>query len=95
MVHYTNFAMVERNTGKRTIFAFPNPTSDAFNVLVSENSDKIVTLKIINTTGIVVHQENNFRVNQIYKMGENLPAGAYIIEASDATGSQSFRIVKQ
>lgn len=92
---YTNYAIVERSTGQRTIFAYPNPSNEYFNVLVSDKAKESVRLRVLHMNGTVVIERNDFMINQLYKIGEELPAGIYIIETSDKESQQRLKVIKQ
>lgn len=78
---------------------YPNPTDDNFNFEVETNSEKEITIKLINSAGQLMFEENRTIMegfNSININVENLPRGIYNVELVDENNLliQSKKIVK-
>ena len=76
---------VQETTDNSLFSLYPNPTSGILNLSV-DGKNSISSFSIYDCTGHLVKQEFNFRNQSVLDVSE-LPAGFYILKASDKKGS--------
>jgi photosystem II stability/assembly factor-like uncharacterized protein len=92
---FTNFVMVEWNTGSLELTVFPNPSSEEFQVLGSFASEGTAALTVYNSLGETVYSLPVFQLNQWYTLGQKLSPGQYILHIRTTSQQKSIRVVKQ
>jgi hypothetical protein len=76
------------------VSAFPNPSTQSFELYVQGNSVETVQLKVVDVTGRVVYSARG-TANRIYQFGEGLVAGLYIAEISQGDITSKVKLIKQ
>jgi IgGFc binding protein/Bacterial Ig-like domain (group 1)/HYR domain/Secretion system C-terminal sorting domain len=77
-----------------SIVSFPNPTRDYFNLKVNTAAKEVVEIRLLDTKGILV-QAKRGAPGDIYRLGENVVSGMYIIEVTQAGKTVRTKVVKQ
>lgn len=73
---------IKKNTSDNSIAVFPNPATNNFSIDLF-NIKKPVTIKVINSTGQVIHQLDNEPTNALINITTtDWPSGLYMIEVS-------------
>lgn len=89
---------MENNTNNSKglkVTATPNPTTNYFILKTVSNSDKPLTLKVIDALGRVVETKANFAANGIIQIGSQLPAGMYFVEVMQGEQKEKLKLIKQ
>ena len=81
-----------------TITVFPNPVQDNLNIYLGTNNTKTYKLRVVTMTGIEAISKEEVTANnsRITIAANNLAAGIYLLELTDAEGNKSMkRFVKE
>jgi hypothetical protein len=70
----------------------PNPAEGGFNLTVQE---KVETFRIVNSQGVVVYKGSSLGAGESINVGEQLPAGIYMIYVQYADGRTETRRVQK
>jgi len=74
---------------------FPNPFNNSINIQLPQFYNKKVYLKLLNSNGVTVYNQNfNFSENQIINPGD-LPQGIYILQLISGNSSKSYKLSKR
>lgn len=76
---------------------FPNPTTGKFMMRIRANSPA-VTLKIMNSLGSIIYQENNIAVSDMLSRNidfSNMPEGVYYVKVEGNSGNMIKKLVIQ
>ena len=68
----------------------PNPVTDVLNIINTDQSIDFQTLRIIDSSGSVVHKENIEGQSQLHIDASTFPQGIYIVEMTDDTGNRAI-----
>ncbi|HNP53059.1 MAG TPA: T9SS type A sorting domain-containing protein, partial [Ferruginibacter sp.] len=77
-----------------TASVFPNPSPKQFQVLVNSKQSISVHARLLDGAGRLL-QTANILPNQIWQMGQQLPAGLYFLELVQGAERSILRLVKQ
>ena len=86
---------VNRQTGKLTITALPNPSKNHFTLRIQSNSIDVLQVKVIDVSGRIVEIRNGITNNSTYRIGNNLRAGIYLVEVTQGKQRQVLKLVRQ
>lgn len=101
-VYYTNCAFLAKETqplvvntiAPFNVIAYPNPSSDMFNLKIDTWSFENVEVNVFDMSGrLVKHIESSN--DQPILIGEELPSGEYITIISQGTNQKTIRLLKQ
>jgi hypothetical protein len=85
--------MIEVND-EFSVIAYPNPTTSDFSIQVKSNSDKPVTVRILDVNGVVRGVTlMNSKTNTI-KVGGKLKGGTYIAEVIQGNDTKVVKLIK-
>jgi hypothetical protein len=76
------------------VSAYPNPATDAFSIQLQSNSKEKVKITVTDLLGRKVFQAEG-NATQIYKFGNDLKPGMYLLQAVQGTEKQSIKLVKE
>ncbi|PRZ21709.1 MBG domain-containing protein, partial [Flavobacterium granuli] len=77
-----------------SITAYPNPSSQYFNLELAGISNEKVEISVFDVLGrMVKHIENSN--NKLIKFGEDFPSGAYLVVVRQGTDQKTIRLIKQ
>lgn len=75
--------------------AYPNPTEHFFNVrIISSNDKDVVEIRVFDMNGKMVQQQRG-SAGQVYRLGDQLITGMYMIEVRQAGKKATTTVVKQ
>lgn len=77
-----------------TAVVFPNPSVHQFNVRVNSQHAGTVMARLLDGAGRFL-QEASIQPNQIWQLGNALPAGLYVLELTQGDKRKLLRLVKQ
>jgi hypothetical protein len=80
---------------KLTVTATPNPSNNYFTLNTRSNSDKALSVKMMDAAGRVVENRLNVAANGTIQVGAKLPAGIYFVEVIQGTQKEMLKLVKQ
>ncbi|MBS1742086.1 MAG: T9SS type A sorting domain-containing protein [Bacteroidetes bacterium] len=72
---------------------YPNPSHSIFNVQVNSTEKGLVHVRVLDITGRCM-SETNMNANSRITIGNSLPAGAYLVELSQAKNIITSKIIK-
>ncbi|QRM90408.1 DUF5011 domain-containing protein [Lacinutrix sp. WUR7] len=76
------------------VAAWPNPSDTVFNLrLKTENPTDQAVIQVFDMNNRLVHQ-GEFHPNEVYKFGNNLEGGGYIVQVSQAGKKAYTKVVK-
>lgn len=78
------------NSSAFSVRAFPNPSSNTFNIKVDSKSEKIISLRILDVQGISIFEKTIYS-NKIFHVSQQLAAGIYWLEIKQG---ETMRITK-
>ncbi len=73
------------NNGEFGLMVYPNPSKDVFNVIVNSNYMEPIQVKLLDALGRIILSQQ-IQTNTPLLLGENLPAGYYLLEATNLNG---------
>lgn len=76
------------------VTAFPNPSSNHFNLVLEGAADKAVSLRVTDLLGREVEVRRNVPANGTLRIGENYKSGVYLIEARQETEKITLKLLK-
>ncbi|UFH35209.1 MBG domain-containing protein [Flavobacterium acetivorans] len=77
-----------------SITAYPNPSSQYFNLELAGISNEKVEVSVFDVLGrMVKHIENSN--NKLIKFGDDFPSGAYLVLVRQGTDQKTIRLIKQ
>ncbi len=76
------------------ITAFPNPTTSFFNLRVKSDSRETVEIRVFDMVGKLVQQQRG-AAEQVYRLGDHLVSGMYIVEVRQGAKKATTKVVKQ
>jgi PA domain/Bacterial Ig-like domain (group 3)/Subtilase family/Putative Ig domain/Secretion system C-terminal sorting domain/PKD-like domain/HYR domain/Ig-like domain CHU_C associated len=77
-----------------SVIAYPNPTENYFNLKINTSAKETVEIRMFDMAGKLV-QTNRGAPSDIYRLGENVVSGMYIIEVIQADKTVRTKVVKQ
>jgi hypothetical protein len=80
--------------GKLSIAAYPNPATSFFNLKVTSRSNEVIEIKVYDMTGKVVDARRG-APGQLYRLGDNVVGGMYIVEVRQGSEVATTKVVKQ
>ncbi|MGV3530314.1 MAG: T9SS type A sorting domain-containing protein, partial [Flavisolibacter sp.] len=79
-----------------TLKAYPNPSSDLFNVQVtSDNTHEAIQLRVVDILGRVVEMKNNVAPNSSIQVGAGYKQGVYMVEVMQGDQRRQLKVIKQ
>lgn len=80
---------------KLEVAAYPNPTEHYFNLRITSSNDKdVIEIMVFDMNGKLVQQQRG-SAGQVYRFGDQLTTGMYMIEVRQAGKKATTRVVKQ
>ncbi len=76
------------------ITAFPNPTTSFFNLRVKSGSKETVDIRVFDMVGKLVQQQRG-AAEQVFRLGDHLVSGMYIVEVRQGGKKATTKVVKQ
>lgn len=67
-------------SAQTTFSVFPNPTSNAFNIVVEDGNTEELEVFIYNATGRLLKRMEHFRNTTLFVDEKNMPPGIYLVE---------------
>ena len=92
IISSSNQALSISNNTKSDDLVWPNPVNDILNVSL-DNFKNFVSVKIINTNGILVYNDIHNYSSYLSINVQNLPRGVYILKINDSSNSLQKRII--
>ena len=77
-----------------SVIAYPNPTENYFNLKINTAAKEVVEIRMFDMASKLV-QTNRGAPGDIYRLGENVVSGMYIIEVTQAGKTVRTKVVKQ
>jgi Bacterial Ig domain/PA14 domain/Secretion system C-terminal sorting domain/HYR domain/Calx-beta domain len=87
--------MERADIGRLKVTATPNPSVSYFTINTRSNSDKTITVKVMDAMGRMVENRLNAPANGTLRLGERLPAGIYFVEVTQGVRKERLKLVKQ
>ncbi len=86
---------VETTGGEElNIAVLPNPTSSSFNLIVNGKRKGLASVKVIDISGRVVERHEKVPTNGLFRLGQRLAAGSYLIEVVQDDHKKIIRVIK-
>ncbi|MGS2725039.1 HYR domain-containing protein [Psychroserpens sp. BH13MA-6] len=77
------------------VMAYPNPTATEFSVkVITENMQDDIQLDVFDMSNKQVHS-NTFTYDELYKFGNELESGVYIVKIRQANSVKVIRLIKR
>lgn len=96
--NYSKIVSVKVSTSNAQVLVYPNPVQNKLNVSLNNASAGVYGLRVSTTSGVLVFSKNNVSLsasNASFNVS-NLASGAYILEATDKSGSKLIsKFIKQ
>ena len=73
--------------------SWPNPSNHNLNVQVITEVNEEINIKVFDSNNRLVHFDN-FSYDNIYKFGDNLQSGLYIVKITQGDQSKTIRFIK-
>jgi hypothetical protein len=80
--------------GKMSVNTFPNPSEHYFNLRISTQSRENVMVRIMDISGRVL-QEMKGSPDNVYRFGDRLMTGAYMVEVRQGNSRTVSKVIKQ
>ena len=77
------------------VTASPNPSQTTFTLRTRSNSNELLSVSVVNASGVVVERKTNLAANGVIEVGEKLNPGVYIIEVVQGSRRERLKVVKQ
>ncbi len=90
-----NSSLAITDISKDVIQIYPNPFTDKFTINFKNINSKNVTVKIYNSTGILVSDRKYISSKAIEVIGNHLPVGTYNVTISFDKTFKSFKLIRQ
>jgi hypothetical protein len=74
--------------------ASPNPTTDAFRLIVETSSKEKISIRITDITGRIVKEINSSIPSQILFFGDEFKRGIYFVQVSQLEKRQTLKLIK-
>jgi Bacterial Ig domain/PA14 domain/Secretion system C-terminal sorting domain/Calx-beta domain/HYR domain len=87
--------MERADIGGLKVKATPNPSQSYFTINTRSNSDKTITVKVMDAMGRIVENRLNAAANGTLRIGDRLPAGIYFVEVTQGVRKERLKLVKQ
>ena len=75
--------------------AYPNPTENQFNLVLDGASNEKVQVIVYDVVGKIVKRIEKGDSQSAIKFGEDLKAGAYIVEVRQGNNRKTLKLIKQ
>jgi len=95
-ITFEDCAGIEDIAGLKTLNIFPNPNEGNFTVLISTTQSLNADIQIINSVGVVQFQEENVKIDGLYRKDislKNLKPGIYYLSLKNSDGAAIKKIV--
>ena len=73
--------------------AYPNPSTSEFSLKIQSSDKEDVDVIVTNITGVKVYEVKG-SVDQLYRFGESLPGGMYIVQVKQGNTLHTTKIIK-
>ena len=83
------------NSGDLFATVYPNPSSQAFTLVIQSNNSKEVKLKVTDIAGRLIEQRDGIQVNSLQSIGSGYQPGIYMAEIMQGNKSVNIRLLKQ
>lgn len=97
-IHVEFPSSIEKNTDKLNCLIIPEPTDGIFTADITSFKEDLISVKLFNTTGTVVYEENNIPANDRLIRNFNLsaqPDGVYFLRIIGKMATLSKKIIVQ
>lgn len=88
-----NIAITVADTRALQVVAYPNPSTNSFNVKIESGSTEKVMLLVYSTEGRMLYQEKG-DINSTYSFGNNFMPGMYLVKVIQGNNIQTVRLIK-
>lgn len=94
---YSDIIAVKRNSkNPSTVKLFPNPVQDKIQLLIIDELDQVISIKIIDMYGKVIWEEKDYPRNFINSINtSNLPNGIYTLQVIGIDENKSLKFIKE
>ncbi len=82
-------------TGKLVVKATPNPSDSYFTITTNSSSDKRLSVLLTDMQGRIMERKTNLSANGTLQLGSRLPAGIYILEVTQGSQKQRFKLIRR
>ncbi|MXO06780.1 carbohydrate-binding protein [Flavobacterium sp. HBTb2-11-1] len=89
-----NLGVNDNELEKESFTIYPNPVKTQATLHIKSNITEPLTIKIIDMKGDVCFSSADYFTNQDIKIGDKLPKGVYIVNASYGNIKKSIKIIK-
>jgi hypothetical protein len=83
-----------KTDSKLEVLAYPNPTESWFNLKVKSSRKETVEIRVFDMLGKLV-QEDRGAPEQVYRLGDHIVSGMYLVEVRQAGQIVTVKVVKQ
>ncbi len=83
-----------KTDARMEVVVYPNPTRSVFNVKITSRNKETVEVKLFDMLGKVLQQQRGSPA-QVFRLGNNIPSGVYVIEVMQAGQTVTRKVIKK